>query len=482
MERRITSVAATRTDLPTPTRPTVDADDVVVPDGYEVDPIVAGLSFPTSLTFDDEGALYVCEAGSGWPPRPFIGGRIVRIDPSGDVDVVAREGGPLRHIAYHDGALYAGRRNIRTNQIMRYDLDTDDHEMEVVVDDIPSGGFHPINGPVFGPDGDMYFNQGSVSLNGVNGPAAFLMGFHNKFPEARDIPGEDITLTGRSIRSSDPTAPVPLRTETGPFKPFGEPASEGERVEGQTRCTTGVFRADPDGNDLELLAWGMRQGHGMAFDEDGELFVADFCLEDNGIRPIGKDPGRIWHVENASESPRSVDTPDWYGFPDYAGDGKPVTDEEHEPERGPRPQRLIEDPPELADTPVFNNEPHTGMGGIAFDRIGTFDSPGDLFLCQFGSFYPMNSPFPEDADNGFNVVRIDLDTGEAEQFLRNEDPGPASMQDTGGVERPLDCAFSPDGDAFYVLDHGRVNVVETHLKSYGHTGVLWEVTPAEVGA
>lgn len=34
-------------NLPTPARPVVDASDVVVPEGYVVEPVMAGLSFPT---------------------------------------------------------------------------------------------------------------------------------------------------------------------------------------------------------------------------------------------------------------------------------------------------------------------------------------------------------------------------------------------------------------------------------------------------
>lgn len=478
MAQKIVQIEESRVDLPTPTRRKVDPDPVTVPDGFTIEPFAAGLTYPSSLTFDDAGALYVCEGGSAWPPRPFVGARILRFDPSGDVDVVAREdSGPLRHIEYHDGYLYAGHRGIRTNRILRFDLTSDDLTGEAMVDDIPSGGFHPINGPVFDDDGYMYFNQGSVSLNGVNGPEAFMLGFHDKHPGARDVPGEDITLTGHSIRSSDPTAPFPLRTQTGPFKPFGEAAEEDETIEGQEKCTTGVFRSTPHGDEFELLAWGVRNGWGMAFDEQGELYVSDFCMEDMGIRPIGQDPGRIWHVRNASESPGSIQEPDWYGFPDFGGDGKPVTDEKHTPERGRQPKRLIKDPPELADTPVVTNEPHAGVGGIAFDRHGTFGSRGDLFLCQFGTWYPMNTPDAAAETRGFNVGRIDVESGETKPFVHNEQPGPASLHGTGGLERPVDCAFAPDGEALYVLDVGRETVTKTHLTSYGHTGVLWRVTP-----
>ncbi len=43
--------------LPTPARPRLDPADVVVPDGYDVDVVVAGLSFPTGMGFADDGPL-----------------------------------------------------------------------------------------------------------------------------------------------------------------------------------------------------------------------------------------------------------------------------------------------------------------------------------------------------------------------------------------------------------------------------------------
>lgn len=44
-------------NFPTPTRPRVDSSDVVVPDGDEIDPVVAGLIYPTDIAFDDDGTV-----------------------------------------------------------------------------------------------------------------------------------------------------------------------------------------------------------------------------------------------------------------------------------------------------------------------------------------------------------------------------------------------------------------------------------------
>ena len=75
------------------------------------------------------------------------------------------------------------------------------------------------------------------------------------------------------------------------------------------------------------------------------------------------------------------------------------------------------------------------------------------------------------------VVRIDLDSGVGEPFLHNREPGPASAHPgSGGLERPVDCKFHPDGRSLYVLDFGVTVVAPTHVVAYARTGVLWRVT------
>jgi hypothetical protein len=55
--------------LPTTSRPVVDAADVVAPEGYEVEPVLVGLSFPCGMGFADDGSLFLLEGGSTWPTR-----------------------------------------------------------------------------------------------------------------------------------------------------------------------------------------------------------------------------------------------------------------------------------------------------------------------------------------------------------------------------------------------------------------------------
>lgn len=475
----LSAVHASQADLralPVPARPRVDPADVVVPEGYRVEAVVVGLSFPTGMAVGPDGTVFLLEGGSTWPTRPYLAARVLRLDPDGVLGELGQEvlAGP-RGAAVHDGGLFVTAKGGYHSRVVRYDLSSGDRD--VVVDGLPDGGWHEPGGPVFDADGFMYFAQGSVAQNGVVLPQGFTVDLA-KHPQARDVPGQDVTLTGNNVQTYDPAAPYPFYTETGPFKPFGQRAEPGEVVHGELKCSTGVWRARPDGSQMELLAWGVRNPYGLALSEDGELYVSDNDYEESGDRAIAHDPDRIWHIRNASRPPGSVTTPDWYGYPDICGDGLPVWADEHLPSRGQPAQPLLADPPAWAGPAAYLEKPHSCMTKMDFCRSDAFGRRGRLFACEWGTLAPMNSPDPDDLEHGFKVVAVDVAAGTAEDFVRNARPGPASAIGTAGIERPVDCAFSPDGRSLYVLDFGVSRVETGYMMSYAHTGVLWRVTRA----
>ncbi len=403
--------------LPTPARPVVDGRDVVTPDGYTVEPLLAGLSFPCGMGFADDGTLYILEGGSTWPTRPYMPARILSLDPAGHMEVLDEEvlGGP-RGVAYKDGAIYVSVKGGYHTHIDRYDLQT--RERTIVVDKIPDGGWHEPGGPVFGPDGLMYFGQGSVSQQGVVLPQGFTVDVA-KHPHARDVPGQDVTLSGNNVWSRDPTMPYPYLVETGPFKPFGVAAKKGEVIKGELLCNSAVWRSHPDGSGMELLAWGIRNPYGMAIDEQGELYVADNDFEEKSERAIAEDPDRIWHIKNATQPHGSIATPEWYGFPDICGDGLPVWDERHWPQKGKPAEQFIADPPPWAGPAAYLEKPHSCMTKMDFCRSDAFGYRGDLFACEWGTLAPLNTPRAEALTHGFKVIRVDVRSGTGEDFLRN---------------------------------------------------------------
>ncbi|MFD3001516.1 PQQ-dependent sugar dehydrogenase [Pontibacter toksunensis] len=464
-------------NLPIPARPTVDARDVVVPDGYTIEPVMVGLSFPTDIAFDDKGTVFVSEGGSSWPTRPYMPARVIALHANGETETIDMnvQAGP-RGIAWRDGELYMALKGGYHMQIVKYNLQTG--ELKVLIDSLPSGGWHEPGGPIFGDDGLMYFGNGSVSQQGVVLPAGFTVDMA-KHPLAHDVPGQDVTLSGNNVRSRDPRMPYPYMVETGPFKPFGTAAKKGEVVKGSINCNSAVWRSRPDGSDMELLAWGIRNPFGMALNEEGELYVSDNDFEEKGERAMAKDPDCIWHIKNASQPFGSIQTPDWYGFPDFCHDGLPVNHPSHLPSRGTPAEMLMENHPPLAGPAAFLEQPHSCMCRMDFSRSDAFGFRGELFVAEWGTMAPLNSPHPEDLNHGFRVVRVNVKNGTAEPFVHNKEMGPASKVGGGGIERPVSCKFSPDGKSLYVLDFGGVQVTSGNMLAYAHTGVLWKVTKKE---
>lgn len=87
---------------------------------------------------------------------------------------------------------------------------------------------------------------------------------------------------------------------------------------------------------------------------------------------------------------------------------------------------------------------------------------------------------------GFQVSRIDLESGERQQFMYNVSGKPASASagqpdpQGAGLERPLRLEFGPDA-ALYVVDFGVFDVSpkpkdKPTKMSYSGTGVIWKVT------
>ena len=209
----------------------------------------------------------------------------------------------------------------------------------ILIDKFPDGGWHEPGGPGHRPAGRPALLRPGVGRRSTASvdPEGFTVDIA-KHPEAHDIPGQDVTLTGNNVWSRDPTRSVPLLRRDRPLQALRRPVPRRARSSrARSSAAPAVWRSKLDGSDVELLAWGIRNPFGLAFDEQGELYVSDNDIEEKGDRAVGEDPDRIWHIKNARSPTGRSNTPDWYGFPDIAGDGLPVWDEKHQPE--PRPAR-----------------------------------------------------------------------------------------------------------------------------------------------
>lgn len=139
------------------------ADDLNVPEFAR-----GTFSGPTALAFDSRGRLFVST----------LSGKILILldnDEDGRVDEVKTFATGLEQtlgLTFHsNGDLYVTSNIFRVRgRILRLrDLNGDDvaDETTVIVDNLPSAGDHQTNRPRFGPDGLLYFGQGSATDNGT---------------------------------------------------------------------------------------------------------------------------------------------------------------------------------------------------------------------------------------------------------------------------------------------------------------------------
>ena len=88
------------------TVPSPSAAEVSLLPGYHAQVVVSLLNYPSSISFDPMGNLYVAESGAapGDESRPP---RILRIAPGGQIDIMSdKVQTPVKEIQWHDGRLF----------------------------------------------------------------------------------------------------------------------------------------------------------------------------------------------------------------------------------------------------------------------------------------------------------------------------------------------------------------------------------------
>ncbi|HEY4278845.1 MAG TPA: hypothetical protein VGM91_11520 [Conexibacter sp.] len=204
-----------------------------------------------------------------------------------------------------------------------------------------------------------------------------------------------------------------------------------------------MMRCDPDGSNLELVAWGLRNAFGLLFLQDGRLIVTDQGSDDRGSRPIGNVPDLLFEVRKDA----------YYGFPDFIG-GVPVSDPRFKPEEGDAPEMILANndelpPPERA---LLEFEPH--VAAVKLDEA----PDGRIVVALFGDEVPMTAPSGPRVGRAVGVV----------------DPSDWSMETVAvaPLYRPIDVKFGPDG-ALYVLDFGHFEPGRGTMDATAGSGGLW---------
>jgi glucose/arabinose dehydrogenase len=414
-----------------------------------------GFSFPTSITFDDEGLVYVAESGlpfGGAAP----GGRIWRIEANSQRTLLAEHlRQPVNGLTFHEGSLYVteGGNPGASGRISRMDLSG---KQTILLDNLPGPGNYHTNEVAFGPDGKLYFSQGAMSNTGIIGLDGYELGWLRRLPHAHDIPGLDLVLAGVNVETRNPLVSDPeARVSTGAFVPFGTTTIPGQRVKGQLPCTSAVMRCDPDGSNLELVAWGVRNAFALGFLPDGRLLAVDQGADDRGSRPVGNIPDLLFEIRQGA----------WYGWPDFIG-GDPITNPAYLPQRGPAPTFVLSNHNELPppEKPLLLFPPH--VAAVKFDVVPSTvqEYAGQLVIALFGDEAPMTVP-AGGPRVGRTIARID--------------PSDWSLHSiaTHTLNRPIDVHFHPDGNALFILDFGQFEMQsERGLSAIPGSGKLWRVS------
>jgi glucose/arabinose dehydrogenase len=469
-----------------PKVPVPDAIAAEVPSGYQVEVFMTDLVWPTSVDFDENGNVYVSEAGYAYGD-PFAPAQILRISPDGEISRLADGfNGPITDILWYQDRLYVSHKGKIST------VEPEGNKQDLVTG-LPSYGDHFNNQMTVGPDGKIYFGQGTATNAGVVGldnayPYIWLM----LWPDVHDIPAQDIKLRRQSFLTPHPNNVLSrqgrltslasnlsyavssvfnrnkdksMLVRTGGFQPFGE---HKRRIKGQTKASGTILRMNPDGSGLEVYAWGLRNPFGVMWSPDGELYASDNGYDERGSRPVANAKDNIYKISEGA----------WYGFPDYSS-GIPITDRQFRSERGQKPKFLMAEHPPV-EMPWLTRPENAAATKFDFSISDSFGYIGHIFLAEFGSATPITgdpNPTP-----GYTVIRIDPDTKETQPFLSNSALGPEGMEHviTKGPRHPVEAKFSPDGRSLYVVDigviYGDVAAAGPFPLPVPGSGVIWRIT------
>ena len=437
------------------------AADIAVPSGYRVELVASGLTFPTGVAFDDDGKVYVVEAGYSYG-EVWTTPRLLRVEPSGSTTTIAQgeRNGPWTGVAYSNGHFYiAEGGELGGGRILRIDRQG---RVETLIDSLPTMGDHHTNGPAIGSDGSIYFGLGTATNSGVVGPDNAQFGWLKRKPDFHDVPCHDVRLRGETFASNDALGEKG-EVRTAAFAPFGKGNAVQTR-EGRIPCSGAILRIAPTGGEPQLVAWGFRNPFGLAFTRSGQLYATENGYDDRGSRPVWGTADVLWEVKPNT----------WYGWPDFSA-GLPLTDERFRPPGKSALKFLLAEHPNPPPTPAAVLGVHSSSNGLDFAPTA-FGYEGQAFIAQFGDQAPAVGKVLSPV--GFKVVRVDVRTGTIHDFAANRGKtnGPASKLGTAGFERPIAVRFHPADASMYVVDFGVLRETKKGSVPETGTGVLWKIT------
>lgn len=479
-------------------KPSLNFPMILLPEGYEIEKVAEGFTYPTSITWDDQGQMYIAEAGGDFLDLEAPA-RILRIDKTGSISEIAtlEDKGiypSVVGLTWHKGNFYfTHRENDLSGAVSKISPDGKVTRLFAGIEDSKSD--HQPNDIRLGPDGRMYVCVGTGGNSGIMDQSQIP--FILKAPDGHATPAKDIVLRGVNLQIPD------FRTKelgdvvlTGAFVPFGTETKPGQVIKGSNKAGGTILVFDPENAEATVApyAWGFRNVVGMAWDKKGEMFVCQNGYDNVPSRPINDAYDPTYRVKEGA----------WYGWPDFAANFDPVTSIKYKPFESMVAPHFI-DGKKLEDDNITFLIDHKASGleapdddlvlglheinsspslpDVAPDSWGDF--AGHLFVPEWGDMAWFNNAL-RDKPAGNKISRINPEgKGEkdVEIFIMNKKPGPASAQGkTGeGIERPFAVRFGPDG-AMYIVDFGQ-HLINLNRIADGHlpfefvpkTGVIWKV-------
>jgi glucose/arabinose dehydrogenase len=438
-------------------------DNFNLTSGYTIEPVVWNLNAPDSLAFDENGNMYIGEAGYPLTRLPEVP-KILKVTPNGNISVFVDKGlnSPIVDVVYYNETTLYVSHNHKVSMV-----NLTNGAVKDIIAGLPTNINHQNNQITFSPDGKrLYVGIGSATNSGVVGEDDAIIGWLPNEPNVHDVPAKNITLTGQNFVTKNPLTAEPNDTATtGAFVPFGIPTYPGQVIQGNIKCNGCILSANLDGTDLKLVGWGLRNPTGLAFNEEGGLFAVNHGADQRGSRPIANDSDKFYEVK--------LNETAFYGWPDFYGNAEPVTDPKFKSPRGggnTSLQFLMQNHPSVEKPLVLFEPPHTSGIQIAFANE-SFGFAGEAFVAQMGTDAPISRSLPPPGTIiGQNVVHVNIDNKTITDFL--------TLNKATTSFRPTDVVFSQNGTALFIVDWGNLSFTE-NPPTTPYSGVVWKITPTK---
>jgi glucose/arabinose dehydrogenase len=482
----------------------IDRSLVEYSSGYKLQRFVADLTAPTAIAFDADGSILIAEGERDEEVR-IIGFRkdgapfnVWPLEP-GLLPGFATPGawrmyGPVGGMVCYQGRILVSHRDADGMGVIT-SLDYHGNH-KTIVGNLPAQGDYGVTDLAISPNGRLYFGVGTATNSGVVGPDNWTAGWVRSHPGVHDQPWHDVALLGYRFDSTNPLAglfgPSDLAI-TAIFQAFNH--SNQTRVrgvadsDGTNKPNGAIYWVSPDGGFPTVEAHGIHNPRGLVINEEyGTIYFTNCGMEMRGTRPVKDDPDALLRLLPGTHA--------WYGWPDYTADLQSVGDPRFQP-----PQELLAPGgyPELR--PCIDTEsshlipPIQGReillkgvfpslsGASRIDLVpekGPFkEFRGNVIVALCGDRAPFATSGRALADiPGYKVVRVDPDTHQVKDFIRNTSGKPRSR--AGGnislLERPIDVKFAPDGSV-YILDFGQMEMRDGHEHIIPGTGQIFRLVP-----